>query len=80
MVGVVILLMIHILEYIAPSKEQNMNVKAINLMSMVNQTKLLVQNESCECKYGLNSKQKWNHGECWCKCDELDDWSSCKDP
>ena len=25
-----------------------------------------------------NSKQKWNHGECRCECNKLDDWSSCK--
>ena len=35
-------------------------------------------------KYGLNesisnSKQNWNHDECWCECKELDNWSSCKD-
>ena len=27
----------------------------------------------------MQSKQKWNHDECWCECKELDDWSSCKD-
>ena len=21
---------------------------------------------------------KWNHNECWCECNELDDWDSCK--
>ena len=26
-----------------------------------------------------NSNEKWNHDECWCKCKELDDWSSCRD-
>ena len=26
-----------------------------------------------------NSNQKWNHDQCWCKCKQLDDWSSCKD-
>ena len=26
-----------------------------------------------------NSKQKWNHDECWCECKELDDWGSIKD-
>ena len=53
-------------------------------MSGVNETKFLVWHESCECKCRLNeslcnSKQKWNHDECWCECKELDDWSSCKD-
>ena len=45
-------------------------------------TRFLVQHESC--KFGLNksvcnSKQKWSHNECRCKCKERDDWSSCKD-
>ena len=35
------------------------------------------------CKCGLNenvcnSKQKWNHDECWCERKELDDCISCK--
>ena len=25
-----------------------------------------------------NSKQKWKHDECWCECQELDEWDSCK--
>ena len=62
-VELVIILMLHILEYIVPDKVQSMNVKVINLMSRVNQKKFLVQNESCEYKCGLtenicNSKQK----------------------
>ena len=55
-----------------------MNV--FNLVSGVNETRFIVQHESCECKYGLNetvcnSKQKWNCDECQCKFKELDDWS-----
>ena len=46
-----------------------MNVKVFNLMSRVNETRFLVQHESCECKYRLNGnvcilKQKWNHDKC----------------
>ena len=52
-------------------------------MSEGNETRYVVQHESCECKCGLdesvcNTKQKWNHDECQCECKELDDWSSCK--
>ena len=51
-------------------------------MSLVNKTRFLVQDESCESKSELNksvcnSKQKRNHGECQCECKEQDDWSSC---
>ena len=48
-------------------------------MSGVNETRFLVQHESCECKSRLNeivctSNQKWNHNECRCECKEFDDW------
>ena len=41
-------------------------------MSGVNETRFLVQHESCECKCGLNesvcnSKQKCNQNECKCE-------------
>ena len=47
-------------------------------MSGVNETRFLVQHESCNCKCELNesvcnSKQKWNHNKRWCECKELDD-------
>ena len=56
-----------------PNKVKNMNVKVSNLISEVNETRFLVQHKSCECKCRLNervynSKQKWNHDECWCAC------------
>ena len=47
-----------------------MNAKGLNfLMSLACETRFLVQNESCKCKYRLNenifkSKQKWNHLKC----------------
>ena len=56
-----------------PNKVKDMNVKAFNSMMGVNETKFLVQRESCECKCGLNesvcnSKQKWNHDKCRREC------------
>ena len=50
-----------------------MNVNVFNSMMGVNETKFLVQRESCECKCGLNesvcnSKQKWNHDKCRREC------------
>ena len=52
-------------------------------MSRVNETRFLVQHESCKCKcrlneYLCNSKQKWNHDKCRCECKEVDNWGSCK--
>ena len=45
------------------------SVKVFNLMSRVNETRFLVQHDSCGCKCGLNEsvcypKQKCNHNEC----------------
>ena len=42
-------------------------------MSGVNETRFLVQYESCECNGGINesvcnSKQKWNHNDCRREC------------
>ena len=53
----------------APNKVKNMNKKIFNLMLGVNETRLLVQNESCWCKCMINeaicySKRKWDHDEC----------------
>ena len=60
-----------------------MTVKVFNLMSGLDETRLLVQDNLFKCKCGLNqivhnSKQKWNHGECRCKCKEFDNWRYCK--
>ena len=60
-----------------------MNVKIFHLTLVVNETRFLVQHESCECKCGLhenvcNSKQICNHNECRCECKELDDRSFCE--
>ena len=64
-----------------PNKVKHMNVKVPNLVLGVNETRFSVQRESCECicRLNENGKQKWNYDECWCDCEELDDWSSCED-
>ena len=38
------------------NKVKNINVKVFNLVSRANETRFLVQHESCECKCGLNEK------------------------
>ena len=37
-----------------PHKVKNMNVKVFNLISGLNETRTIVQQESCECKCGFN--------------------------
>ena len=66
-----------------PNKLKNMHVKVFNVMSEVNETRFLVQHESCECECRLNesvcnSKQKWNHDKCRFECKKINDWGSCK--
>ena len=73
MAEVVILLMIHMFEYVFPDKVKYMNVKVFKLMSSVNEIRFLVLLKSCQCKCtltesGYNSKQKWNHDECRHEC------------
>ena len=48
------------------NKVKNIDVNEFDFMSGINETRLLVQHESCEYKCGLNesvcnSNQKWNH-------------------
>ena len=44
----------HYTRVCVPNKVKNINVKVFNLMLWVNETRFLIQNESNECKCGLN--------------------------
>ena len=62
-----------------PNKVTHMSVNVFNLISRVNETRLLVQHQSCEGKYRSNnnvsnSKYIWNQDECRFEGKELDDW------
>ena len=66
-----------------PDKVKNINVKVFNLMSRVNEARVLLKHESCECKCRLNenvctSRQKWNHNKCRCEYKKSINWSSCE--
>ena len=55
----------------------------INLMLMVNKLRFLVQHElhECKCRFNQNvcySKQNQKPCKCRWECEELNDWSSCK--
>ena len=52
-----------------PDKVKIMNVEVFNLMPKVNETRLLVQHESSDCKFRLNksvynSRKKLNQDKC----------------
>ena len=57
-----------------PDKAKNMNTKALNLMSKVNETRFLIQHESCKFKCRSNknissdSLQKCSHYKFQCDC------------
>ena len=53
-VEVVMILMIHINEYVFQKKQKKMNIIGFNLMTSVNETRFLVQRGSNKCKYRFN--------------------------
>ena len=55
-----------------PDVVKNMNFKAFNLMSRINETRYVSWHETCKCKCRLDAsvcnKQRWNNDKCSCKC------------
>ena len=61
---------------------KSLNVKVLNLFSIINETRQIGWYETCRCKYRLNAsvcnnKQRWNNENCRCECKELIDKSTC---
>ena len=61
-----------------PDVVKNLNGKAFNLMSRVNETRYIERHETCKCKCRLNesvcnNKQRWNKDKCRRQCKELID-------
>ena len=61
-----------------PDVIKDLSVKAFNLMSRTNKTRIIEWHETCKCKHRLdaivcNNKQLWNKGKCRCECKELID-------
>ena len=55
---------------------KNLNVRAFNLMSRINETKHIEWHDTCKCKCRLdgcvrNNKESWNKNKCRCECKEL---------
>ena len=54
---------------------KNIDVKAFNLMSRINETRHIIWHETCKCICRLtasvcNNKQRWNEDKCRCECRE----------
>ena len=61
-----------------PDIAKNVNVKAFNLMSRINEMRHIIWHKTCKCSCRLtsslcNSRQIWNEGKCRCECKELVD-------
>ena len=55
------------------SKTKDVNVKTFNIITRINEAKILVKHISCDCKSKHNSticncNQKWNNNTCQCEC------------
>ena len=67
-----ILLMMY-LKICVSSKTKDVNVKAFNVMTRINEAKTMAKHGSCDCKYKLNSvtcdsNQNWNNKTCQYEC------------
>ena len=59
----------------APNKIENVNLKAFNMITGKNESKILAKRIACECRYEFagrkcNSRQKCNNDECQCQCEK----------
>ena len=58
-----------------PDVVKNLNVKVLNMMARINETRKVVWHETCKCVCRLtsaicNDKQDWNANKCVCECKE----------
>ena len=58
-----------------PDDVKNMNIKVLNLLSGINETRKIIWHEICKCKCRLtstvcNNKQEWIENKCKCECKE----------
>ena len=57
-----------------PDVVKNLNVKVVNLVSRINETRRTEWDETCKCKCRFehsvcNNKQRWNDDKCRCECE-----------
>ena len=58
-----------------PDIVKEMNIKVFNMLSRINESRKIVQHETCKCICRLtsaicNDKQEWNKNKCSCECKE----------
>ena len=72
MLEVAILLMISLIKYVFQKKTKDLNLSIFNIITGINESKILTKHVSreCKCKFDskkCNSNQKRKNKNCWCK-------------
>ena len=55
------------------NKTEDLNLRMFNMITGINESKILTKHISCKCKCKFdgrkcNSGQWWNNNKCWCEC------------
>ena len=66
-----------------PNKTEDLNIHIFNMITGINESKILANYISCECKWTFderkcNSNQKWNNDKCRCECKNLKEQNACE--
>ena len=48
-----------------PIKTEDVNSNVFNMITRIDESKILTEHISCDCKYKFDAK-KWNNDKCWC--------------
>ena len=70
---VIILFMTYLIKLCVPSKTEDLNVSVLNIITGINDSKILTSHKLCKCKCKFdgrkcNSNQEWNNDECRYEC------------
>ena len=66
-----------------PNKTAGLNLSVFNMITGINDSKILTKHKSCECKCKLEgskciSNQKRNNDKCWCDCKNPEEHNACE--
>ena len=59
-----------------PNKTEDLNLSVFNMITGINESRILTKDISCECKCrfdgkNFNSNQWWNNNKCLCECKKV---------
>ena len=69
MLEIAILMTTYLIKYEFQIKQKNLNLSVFNMITGINESKLIIKHISCECKCKFNgrkcnSNQRWNNDKC----------------